>query len=53
MKLFNHVQVKVKDLKRSRQFYDIVMTALGYKIVLEIESVVIGYGTSVQAVAST
>jgi predicted lactoylglutathione lyase len=47
MKLFNHVQIKVKDLKRSRGFYDHVMAALGYKMVLEIEGVVIGYGTSV------
>lgn len=47
MKLFNHVQIKVKDLKASRSFYDAVMDALGYEIVLEISDVVIGYGTSV------
>jgi predicted lactoylglutathione lyase len=47
MKLFNHVQIKVKDLGRSRKFYDNVMAALGYKMVLEIEGIVIGYGTSV------
>ena len=47
MKLFNHVQIKVKDLGRSRRFYDHVMAALGYKMVLEIEGIVIGYGTSV------
>lgn len=47
MKLFNHVQIKVKDLGRSRKFYDHAMAALGYKVVLEINDVVIGYGTSV------
>ncbi|MGX6960943.1 MAG: VOC family protein [Rickettsia endosymbiont of Pentastiridius leporinus] len=47
MKLFNHVQIKVKDLKRSCKFYNPVMTALGYKVVLEINDVVVGYGTSV------
>ncbi|MBM4210992.1 MAG: VOC family protein [Gammaproteobacteria bacterium] len=47
MKLFNHVQIKVKDLDRSRKFYDPVMAALGYQVVLEINDVVIGYGTSV------
>ncbi len=47
MKLFNHVQIKVKDLGRSRKFYDHVMAALGYKMVLEIKGVVVGYGTSV------
>ena len=47
MKLFNHVQIKVKDLEKSRKFYGPVMAALEYKMVLEIEGVVIGYGTSV------
>ena len=47
MAIFNHVQIKVKDLEKSRKFYGPVMTALGYKMVLEIEGVVIGYGTSV------
>jgi len=47
MKLFNHVQIKVKDLEKSSKFYGSVMAALGGKIVLEIEGVVIGYGTSV------
>jgi predicted lactoylglutathione lyase len=47
MKLFNHVQIKVKDLKMSRKFYDCVMAALGYQVVLEINDVVIGYGISV------
>lgn len=47
MKLFNHVQIKVKDLRRSRKFYDHVMAALGYKVVLEIDDTVVGYGISV------
>ena len=47
MKLFNHIQIKVKDLKLSRNFYDSIMSALGYKVVLHIENTVIGYGTSV------
>lgn len=46
MKLFNHVQIKVKDLRISRKFYDYVMAALGYKVVLEMKDVV-GYGLHV------
>lgn len=48
MKLFNHVQIKVKDLKNSQKFYDAIMNILGYQKVLEIKDTVIGYGTSVQ-----
>ena len=47
MKIFNHVQIKVKNLGRTRKFYDPVIAALGYQVVLEIEGVVVGYGTSV------
>ncbi len=47
MKLFNHVQIKVKDLERSRKFYDCIMVTLGYPIVLEINNVLVGYGKSV------
>ncbi len=47
MKIFNHVQIKVKNLKTSRKFYDCVMAALEYQVVLEINDVVVGYGTSV------
>ncbi|MEQ9115368.1 MAG: VOC family protein [Rickettsiales bacterium] len=47
MKLFNHVQIKVKNLQVSKKFYDAVMQALGYGIVLEHSQIVIGYGTSV------
>lgn len=46
MKLFNHVQIKVADLKRSREFYDSVMTVIGSKVVLDLGNVV-GYGTDV------
>ena len=48
MKIFNHVQVKVKDLRISRGFYDAIMECLGYSVVLIIKDEVIGYGTSVQ-----
>ena len=47
MKLFNHVQIKVKDLEVSKTFYDAIMKVLGYKIVLEIDKTVIGYGINV------
>lgn len=47
MKIFNHVQIKVKDLKASRRFYDAIMEVLGYPIVLDIKDMVVGYGTSV------
>lgn len=47
MKIFNHVQIKVKDLKRSRKFYDEIMGILGYSVVLEINDILIGYGTNV------
>lgn len=47
MKLFNHVQIKVKDLGASKKLYDSVMKVLGYSIVLEIDKTVIGYGTDV------
>lgn len=47
MKLLNHVQVKVKSLQRSKDFYDSIMSILGYDVVLSIKNTVIGYGTSV------
>ncbi len=48
MKLFNHVQIKVKDLKKSRAFYDsLLISTLGYNVVLDIKGTVTGYGTSV------
>lgn len=47
MKLFNHVQIKVKNLEISRKFYNCVMASLGYQVVLEVNDVVIGYGLNV------
>ncbi len=47
MGIFNHIQIKVKDLAVSKKFYDNIMKILGYKTVLEIENIVIGYGTDV------
>ena len=47
MKLFNHVQIKVKDLDKSKKFYDVIFSILGFKEVLNIEKIVVGYGTSV------
>ncbi len=47
MKLFNHIQIKVKDLKTSRRFYDAIMETLSHPVVLEIRNAVIGYGTSI------
>jgi predicted lactoylglutathione lyase len=45
--MFNHVQIKVKDLYISRNFYDRVMSKLGFKVVLDIENEVVGYGNNV------
>ena len=47
MKIFNHVQIKVNDLNKSRNFYDAIINVLGYSVVLNIKDVVVGYGTSV------
>ena len=47
MKLFNHVQIKVKNLANSRRFYGSIMRVLGYHMVLDIENTVIGYGTNI------
>lgn len=44
--IFNHVQIKVGDLKASRVFYDLIMDVLEYDVVLDKDNVV-GYGTSV------
>lgn len=38
--MFDHVQIKVKNLKKSRAFYEVVLGTLGYKVVLEFEDVV-------------
>lgn len=44
--MFDHVQIKVEDLAKSRPFYETVLGSLGYKVVLEIEGVVVGFGTN-------
>lgn len=44
--IFNHVQVKVSNLAKSRRFYDAIMKVLGYDVVLAIRDVVVGYGTN-------
>ena len=38
--MFDHVQIKVKDFKKSRSFYEVVLGTLGYKVALEFEGVV-------------
>lgn len=44
--MFDHVQIKVSDLKRSRAFYAAILSTLGHKVVFEIEDVVVGIGNS-------
>ena len=44
--MFDHIQIKVSDLQRSRVFYQKVLGTLGYSVVLEIEDVVVGIGTN-------
>jgi len=38
--MFDHVQIKVKDFKSSRVFYETVLATLGYAVVLEFKNVV-------------
>lgn len=42
--MFDHVQLRVRDLEASRTFYDAVMGVLGHEVVFEVEGIVIGYG---------
>ena len=42
--MFDHVQIKVGDLQRSRAFYQAVLGTLGYGVVLEFEGIVVGFG---------
>ncbi len=44
--MFDHVQIKVPDLAASRSFYEVVLGALGYTIVLEFPGFVVGFGTN-------
>jgi catechol 2,3-dioxygenase-like lactoylglutathione lyase family enzyme len=46
MALFDHVQIKVEDFESSRAFYEAVLIALGYKVVFEVEAVVVGFGNN-------
>jgi len=43
--MFDHIQIKVSDLNKSRPFYEAVLKTLGYKVVLEFEKVV-GIGSN-------
>lgn len=42
--MFDHVQIKVGDLRRSRAFYAAVLGTLGHEVVLEFEGTVVGFG---------
>ncbi len=42
--MFDHLQIKVADLRDSRRFYVPLLAALKYEVVLEIEGVVVGIG---------
>jgi catechol 2,3-dioxygenase-like lactoylglutathione lyase family enzyme len=44
--MFDHVQIKVADLKSSRVFYEAVLKSLGYGVVFEIQEVVVGFGNN-------
>lgn len=44
--MFDHVQIKVNNLAKSRPFYEAVLGSLGYRVVFEIEDVVVGFGTN-------
>ncbi len=36
--MFDHVQIKVTDYKKSREFYEMLLSLLGYKVVLEFDT---------------
>jgi len=44
--IFDHVQIKVSDLKKSKDFYQAVLGILGYGIVFEEENSVVGFGNN-------
>jgi len=44
--MFDHVQIKVDDFEGSRAFYEPVLAVLGFKVVLEVQAVVVGFGTN-------
>ena len=43
--MFDHVQIKVSDLQKSRRFYEAVLSQLGFSVVFSGEGVV-GIGNS-------
>ena len=44
--MFDHVQIKISDLAGSRNFYEKVLSVLGYGVVLEFKGRVVGFGIS-------
>jgi catechol 2,3-dioxygenase-like lactoylglutathione lyase family enzyme len=42
--MFDHISIGVRDIRRSRRFYDAALTPLGYRLLSESESS-LGYGT--------
>ncbi len=44
--VFDHIQIKVSDLQKSREFYEAVLETLGYKVVFEEKDVVVGFGNN-------
>lgn len=44
--MFDHVQIKVTDYTKSREFYAAIFATLGYQVVFEEAGVVTGWGTS-------
>jgi catechol 2,3-dioxygenase-like lactoylglutathione lyase family enzyme len=45
--MFDHVQIKVRNLETSRDFYQAVLGTLGHGVVFEIPGIVTGFGASV------
>jgi catechol 2,3-dioxygenase-like lactoylglutathione lyase family enzyme len=45
--MFDHIQIKVSNLKTSRIFYQAVLGTLSHGVVFEIPGIVTGFGTSV------
>jgi catechol 2,3-dioxygenase-like lactoylglutathione lyase family enzyme len=47
MGMFDHIQIKVASLRESRNFYEAIFRTLEFKVVFEIEGVVVGFGNSI------
>jgi len=45
--MFDHIQIKVANLQKSRAFYETTLATLGYTVVLDIKDVVVGIGKDV------